>query len=212
MSQVAVKVIREYLSSLDEATKDEAKKRAMSRIPAGFEVVSESVEGGTKEWMRFRADTLEKARAKAKHPRDGIPGGVKVLKREETPQSKKDLKVVVEAIDEAESISKAQTKAEAEGHHFLEIGKVAVKTPPRMGFLGFGKRSGQYEVEISEVIPAQVYLEYTQSAFFVIKAADPKEARELIGERIPKMMEHVQGEHDVVASGQIVGFEVAHLI
>jgi len=178
MSPDAIKVIR-----VEHVSLNEAKKQAMSQVPTGFEVISESVvSDGKPRKLSFSGDTLEAARVQVK-----LPDGANGLKREEIPPSRKNAKVVVEAFDEARAIAEARTKALADGHPHFELGKVTQTTPPKSGLLGLGKKPGEYEVEISESVPASVDVEYSLMASIVVKAADPAAASEMTGKRIPKI-------------------------
>jgi len=157
----------ERVIEVEGASLLEAKMKAKSSVPDGFQIVSEKIlSDGMTKFREGVADTVEGAFMDAESK---LPSDVEIVEKEQIVSPLRKI-VVVEAFDE--QAAKAQVRRSfnfvgprIEGIKLMKMGK--------KGFFGRGKKLDTYELEVFE--PARVKIVYEEKARIQVKVAESPE-------------------------------------
>ena len=138
-----------------------AREQIRSRMPAGLQLLSETViSDGKPKTVRAAAETMEAALAKAQAE---VPDGAEVIEKKETAVPEHKV-VTVAAFDEQsarEDVNSGIPKT-------ATLNALKLVKPGSKGFLGIGKKPNQYEAEVFH--QAVVEITYKEQARISAKA------------------------------------------
>jgi len=155
----------EQIIEVEAETLEEARELVTSQIPEGFYLLSEQViSNGKPKAEKAVANTIEKAFVKA---RSAIPGNANILEeRKLTFPGTRVIKVA--ASNKADAVTQVRTQHQVSNAAIIK--SILLMIPGSNGVFGIGKRTPQYEVEISQ--PAEVEIIYQTKAKISVRIRD----------------------------------------
>jgi len=127
---------------------EEARQQLQAQIPPGYIMLDERVVvNGEPQIVEASGDSLEVAIAEARRK---IPNNAEILKEQNTPSRNNSIRITVEAFNEQDAVAQGLIAAKKQPNKTLVLHGVKLIKPGHKGFLGLGKKTHQYEVELLE--------------------------------------------------------------